>query len=62
MRDFALHHSQFTAKQPTQPRSGDRVSARFSVDGAWYRAKVLRSNPAKKEATVCFEDYGNSGK
>jgi staphylococcal nuclease domain-containing protein 1 len=61
MRDFSLHHSQSTAKLPAQPRSGDRVSARFSVDNAWYRAKVLKSNPQKKEATVRFEDYGNSG-
>ncbi|KAL1745690.1 hypothetical protein HDZ31DRAFT_62896 [Schizophyllum fasciatum] len=40
------------------PRGGDLVSARFS-DGAWYRAKIRRSSPVKKEAEVTFIDYGN---
>ncbi|GAA6034124.1 hypothetical protein JCM8097_000707 [Rhodosporidiobolus ruineniae] len=42
------------------PRAGELVSAQFSVDNAWYRAKVRRSNPAKKEAEVVYIDYGNS--
>ncbi|GAA5892084.1 hypothetical protein JCM5296_004053 [Sporobolomyces johnsonii] len=42
------------------PRSGELVSARFTEDNAWYRAKVRRSNPAKKEAEVVYIDYGNS--
>ncbi|GAA5975870.1 hypothetical protein JCM11641_002826 [Rhodosporidiobolus odoratus] len=42
------------------PRNGDLVSAKFSVDNAWYRAKVRRSNPAKKEAEILYIDYGNT--
>ncbi|BGP08133.1 hypothetical protein JCM10049v2_003979 [Rhodotorula toruloides] len=41
------------------PRSGELVSAQFSVDNAWYRAKVRKSNPAKKQAEVLYIDYGN---
>lgn len=42
------------------PRSGDLVTARFSADGQWYRAKVRRSNPVTKQAEVVYVDYGNS--
>jgi len=38
------------------PRSGDLVSAKFSQDGQWYRAKVRKSNPGKKEAEVIYID------
>ncbi|GAA5898069.1 hypothetical protein JCM6882_003319 [Rhodosporidiobolus microsporus] len=41
------------------PRNGDLVSAKFSADNAWYRAKIRRCNPAKKEAEVVYIDYGN---
>jgi staphylococcal nuclease domain-containing protein 1 len=37
------------------------VSARFS-DGSWYRAKIRRASPVKKEAEVTFIDYGNQDK
>ena len=58
MRDFSLHHK--TAAAPTGfiPRAGDLVSAKFS-DGAWYRARIRRASPVKKEAEVTFIDYGN---
>ncbi|OBZ67115.1 Nuclease domain-containing protein 1 [Grifola frondosa] len=59
MRDFSLHHR--TVVAPTAgfiPKGGDLVSAKFS-DGAWYRAKVRRASPIKKEAEVTFIDYGN---
>jgi staphylococcal nuclease domain-containing protein 1 len=38
------------------PRSGELVSAKFSADDAWYRAKVKRSHPGKKEAEVLYID------
>lgn len=38
------------------PRSGELVSAKFSADDAWYRAKVRRSHPGKKEAEVLYID------
>ena len=58
MRDFSLHHNSTQQHVPIIPKSGDLVSAKFS-DGQWYRAKVRRASPIKKEAEVTFIDYGN---
>lgn len=58
MHDFSLHHRAAPAPTNFVPKSGDLVSAKFS-DGAWYRAKVRRSSPLKKEAELTFIDYGN---
>lgn len=58
MRDFSLHHKTAPPVPGFIPRNGDLVSARFS-DGSWYRAKVRRASPQKKEAEVTFIDYGN---
>ena len=58
MRDFSLYHKTVAAAPAFVPRSGDLVSAKFS-DGAWYRARVRRASPVKKEAEVTFIDYGN---
>jgi len=59
MRDFSLHHKT-AAVVPAGfvPKGGDLVSAKFS-DGSWYRAKIRRASPVKKEAEVTFIDYGN---
>uniref|UniRef100_A0A0W0FH61 Transcription factor n=1 Tax=Moniliophthora roreri TaxID=221103 RepID=A0A0W0FH61_MONRR len=59
MREFSLHHSGAVSVPPGfVPKGGDLVSAKFS-DGAWYRAKIRRSSPLKKEAELTFIDYGN---
>ncbi|KAG7098664.1 hypothetical protein E1B28_000580 [Marasmius oreades] len=59
MRDFALHHSgSVTTPAGFVPKGGELVSAKFS-DGSWYRAKIRRSSPLKKEAELTFIDYGN---
>ena len=59
MREFSVHHRSTSAVPPGfVPKGGDLVSAKFS-DGAWYRAKIRRSSPVKKEAEVTFIDYGN---
>jgi staphylococcal nuclease domain-containing protein 1 len=58
MHDFSLHHRTTSAPPNFEPKSGDLVSAKFS-DGSWYRAKIRRSSPIKKEAEVTFIDYGN---
>ena len=58
MRDFSLHHKTVAPVTGFNPRGGDLVSAKFS-DGQWYRAKVRRASPIKKEAEVTFIDYGN---
>ncbi|GAA6022947.1 hypothetical protein JCM11491_005479 [Sporobolomyces phaffii] len=55
-----FHRSADVTPAGFTPRSGDLVSAKFSQDGQWYRAKVRKSNPGKKEAEVLYIDYGNS--
>ncbi|PPQ63489.1 hypothetical protein CVT24_005146, partial [Panaeolus cyanescens] len=59
MREFSIHHRSPVASPPGfVPKGGDLVSAKFS-DGAWYRAKIRRASPVKREAEVTFIDYGN---
>jgi len=58
MHDFSLHYRASAAPANFVPKNGDLVSAKFS-DGSWYRAKVRRASPLKKEAEVTFIDYGN---
>ncbi|KAF9237524.1 hypothetical protein BU15DRAFT_88689 [Melanogaster broomeanus] len=58
MRDFSLHHKSAAVPPGFTPTNGDLVSAKFS-DGSWYRAKIRRASPIKKEAEVTFIDYGN---
>ena len=60
MKDFSLHHKTAgPAPAGFTPKGGDLVSAKFSNDGQWYRAKVKKSSAVKKEAQVTFIDYGN---
>ncbi|WRT67103.1 uncharacterized protein IL334_004069 [Kwoniella shivajii] len=61
MSDFSLHHKQPTSSSPAgfTPRTGDLVSAKFTEDNQWYRAKVRKSSVIKKEALLYFIDYGN---
>lgn len=58
MRDFSTHHKVTAPPPGFVPKAGDLVSAKFS-DGAWYRAKIRRASPVKREAEVTFIDYGN---
>lgn len=58
MHDFSLHHQGAVSATGFVPKAGDLVSAKFS-DGSWYRAKVRRASPVKREAEVAFIDYGN---
>ncbi|WWD01433.1 hypothetical protein V866_008377 [Kwoniella sp. B9012] len=61
MSDFSLHHKQPTSNSPAgfSPKTGDLVSAKFSEDNQWYRAKVKKASALKKEAQLYFIDYGN---
>jgi staphylococcal nuclease domain-containing protein 1 len=54
MSDFATFHRTAQPAPITTPRSGDLVAARFSADNQWYRAKIRKANPAKKQAEVLF--------
>lgn len=60
MREFSLHHKTVAPTAGFVPKSGELVSAKFT-DGEWYRAKVRRASPIKKEAELTFIDYGNQG-
>ncbi|KAG5944569.1 hypothetical protein E4U60_005837 [Claviceps pazoutovae] len=44
------------------PKTGDFVSAKFSYDGQWYRARVRANDRTAKVAEVQYIDYGNSEK
>jgi len=35
------------------------VAARYSIDGSWYRAKII-GLPELRMVTVFYVDYGNS--
>ncbi|CAG7854505.1 Staphylococcal nuclease domain-containing protein 1 AltName: Full=100 kDa coactivator; AltName: Full=EBNA2 coactivator p100; AltName: Full=Tudor domain-containing protein 11; AltName: Full=p100 co-activator [Serendipita indica DSM 11827] len=58
MVDFAKHYQTAPPAPGFVPKAQELISAKFS-DGQWYRAKVKRASPAKKEAEVVFIDYGN---
>jgi len=58
MKEFSLHHRTAITPRNYTPKQGELVSAKFS-DGSWYRAKIRRASPMKKEAEVTFIDYGN---
>ena len=58
MQEFSIHHRSAGSTPGFVPKGGELVSAKYS-DGAWYRAKIRRCSPVKKEAEVTFIDYGN---
>ncbi|OAV88251.1 hypothetical protein PTTG_01501 [Puccinia triticina 1-1 BBBD Race 1] len=62
MTDFAVYHrsAHISSTSASGYKTGDLVSAKFSVDNAWYRAKIRKNFAHKKEAEVVFIDYGNS--
>ncbi|KAG8759264.1 hypothetical protein FRC14_006340 [Serendipita sp. 396] len=58
MVEFAKHYQNAPTPPGFVPKTHELISAKFS-DGQWYRAKVRRASPAKREAEVTFIDYGN---
>lgn len=63
MSSFATYHRSPSSNEkslPGAPKAGDYVSARFSDDGEWYRARIRRNDREAKKADVLFVDYGNS--
>ncbi len=64
MTQFKAFHMNPSNNAPLQgpPKTGDFVAAKFSEDGEWYRAKILRNDRTAKEADVLYIDYGNSEK
>jgi len=62
MKEFASFHLSPQNNQPLSqgPKAGDIVSAKFSQDGVWYRARVRRNDHTNKTSEVIYIDYGNS--
>jgi staphylococcal nuclease domain-containing protein 1 len=62
MKDFASFNLQPNNSQslPGPPKAGDVVSAKFTQDGQWYRARVRRNDRDAKTSEVVYIDYGNS--
>ncbi|TPX39996.1 hypothetical protein SeMB42_g01617 [Synchytrium endobioticum] len=61
MADFAAFcvSSQPPSSTPFNPKVNDYVASQYSVDNAWYRARVKKVNP-DKTYTVLYVDYGNT--
>lgn len=64
MADFRKFHldSKNNKALPDAPKTGEYVSAKFSLDGQWYRARIRSNDRTAKIAEVLFVDYGNSEK
>jgi staphylococcal nuclease domain-containing protein 1 len=60
MSAFQSMHVSSSSSLPGPPKTGDIVSARFSEDRSWYRARIRRNDREKKTAEVLYIDYGNS--
>jgi staphylococcal nuclease domain-containing protein 1 len=62
MTTFRNFHISSAANQPLPqpPKAGDFVSAKFTEDDAWYRARVRRNDRDNKTSEVVYVDYGNS--
>jgi len=62
MKDFASFNLSPSNAQPLPqpPKAGDIVSAKFTQDGVWYRARVRRNDRENKTSEVVYIDYGNS--
>lgn len=62
MKDFASFHLSPSNKETISgaPKAGDIVSAKFTQDDVWYRARVRRNDREAKTSEVVYIDYGNS--
>ncbi|KAH6604184.1 hypothetical protein Trco_007630 [Trichoderma cornu-damae] len=64
MSEFRKFHIDSRNKKPLAdaPKTGEFVSAKFSADGQWYRARVRANDRTAKMSEVVYVDYGNSEK
>ncbi|RKU44320.1 hypothetical protein DL546_005982 [Coniochaeta pulveracea] len=65
MTEFRKFHADPKNNVPIKEESvkaGAFVSARFTEDGQWYRARVRSNDRTAKVAEVVYIDYGNSEK
>jgi len=59
MTDLGIHQKNTSALDTWKPRVNENISAKFSEDNQWYRAKVVRNIPESKSVEVLYVDYGN---
>ncbi|KIL89628.1 hypothetical protein FAVG1_07208 [Fusarium avenaceum] len=64
MTEFRKFHIDSKNNNPLKdaPKTGEYVSAKFSADGQWYRARVRANDRTAKMSEVMYIDYGNSEK
>ncbi|EWG38834.1 hypothetical protein FVEG_01939 [Fusarium verticillioides 7600] len=64
MSEFRRFHLDSKNNNPLKdaPKTGEYVSAKFSADGQWYRARVRANDRSAKKSEVVYIDYGNSEK
>lgn len=60
MKALQLGASASTSSLPGPPKAGEYVTAKFSEDGQWYRARVRHVDREAEQAEVSYIDYGNS--
>ncbi|KAF2155111.1 hypothetical protein K461DRAFT_326888 [Myriangium duriaei CBS 260.36] len=60
MNSFRSFHLSSSSNLDGPPKAGDYVSAKFTEDDAWYRARVRRNDREAKTSEVVYVDYGNS--
>jgi len=60
MADLGSHHkSDSGAPADWKPKVHQVISAKFTEDNQWYRAKVVRNVAETKSVEVLYIDYGN---
>ncbi|GAM85623.1 hypothetical protein ANO11243_036300 [Dothideomycetidae sp. 11243] len=60
MNSFRTFHVSSSQGLDGPPKAGDYVSAKFTEDNAWYRARIRRNDREAKTSEVVYVDYGNS--
>lgn len=61
MNSFRNFHLNKANDRPIESvKAGDFVSAKFTEDDEWYRARVRRNDREAKQVEVLYIDYGNS--
>ncbi|KAF4550460.1 Hypothetical protein D9617_17g047280 [Elsinoe fawcettii] len=60
MNSFRSFHISSSGGLDGPPKAGDFVSAKFTEDDVWYRARIRRNDRENKTSEVVYVDYGNS--
>ncbi|CAG8535934.1 16494_t:CDS:10 [Racocetra fulgida] len=61
MSEFGFYHKSTTAiSNVDKIKAGQIVSAQFTEDDQWYRARIRKNIPEKESVEVVYIDYGNS--